>query len=329
LKFAPETATRPRRQPNLQAYEAYLRYLHHQWGFTQDSLARSRECLEQAIALDPEFALPYVGLADNQLGSTMPLMRPDQAMPRARELAERALELDPDLPEAHAMLGIVAGSFEYDWKEAERRFLLAIAREPVHWHIHNWYSFFFLCPVGRIEEARVQAELSLRLDPMSLILHYALGVVLEGQGLDAEARAAYGKALEFHPQFWWGWWQLGMHHAVHGRQDEARECAEKAFTLFPASPMTIGLQAGMLRNARETARAEETLARWPAGAYATPLARMTFHLVCGEIDDAVEWGEKAADERHPSFMSSNVRPFERLLRQSPRWPALLKRMNLA
>ncbi len=329
LKFAPETATRPRRQPNLQAYEAYLRYLYHQWGFTQDSLARSRECLEQAIALDPDFALPYVGLADNHLASTMPLMRPDQAMPRARELAERALELDPDLPEAHAMLGIVAGSFEYNWQEAERRFLLAIAREPVHWHIHNWYSFFFLCPVGRVEEARVQAELALGLDPMSQILHYAHGVVLEGQGLDAEARAAYAKALEFHPRFWWGWWQLGMHHAVHGRQDEARECAEKAFALFPASPMTIGLQAGVLHNAGETARAEETLARWPAGAHATPLARMAFHLVCGEIDTAVEWGEKAAGERNPNFIGSFVRPFERLFRQSPRWPALLRRMNLS
>jgi hypothetical protein len=45
LKFAPDPAARPRRQPNLQAYEAYLRYLHYQWGFTAESLRRSRECL--------------------------------------------------------------------------------------------------------------------------------------------------------------------------------------------------------------------------------------------------------------------------------------------
>jgi hypothetical protein len=59
VRFAP--TARPRRQPNLQAYEAFLRYRQFQWAFTPESLRRSRECLERAIALDPEYALPYVG----------------------------------------------------------------------------------------------------------------------------------------------------------------------------------------------------------------------------------------------------------------------------
>ena len=154
LQFAPDLFARPRRQPSLQAYEAYLRYLHHQWGFRPESLQRSRECLEQAIALDPEFALPYAGLADHHLASIQTGVVPaGEAMPRARELAERALQLDPDLPEAHGLLGIVAGTYDLDWKEAERRFRLATAREPVPWHVCLWHSYFFLFSVGRFEEA--------------------------------------------------------------------------------------------------------------------------------------------------------------------------------
>ena len=120
LKLNP---TPERRMPSVPAYEAYLRYRSYQWQFTPEASRRSRECLEQALALDPEFALPYVGLADYHFAlGTVGRFPSAEAMPRARELASRALEVDPDLPEAHAMLGLVNGQYDYDWAEAERRF---------------------------------------------------------------------------------------------------------------------------------------------------------------------------------------------------------------
>src|SRR4029079_6324529 len=88
-----------RRMPSLPAYEAYLRYRSYQWQFTPEASRRSRECLEQALALDPEFALPYVGLADYHFAlATVGRSPSHEAMPRARELAQRALDIDPDLP---------------------------------------------------------------------------------------------------------------------------------------------------------------------------------------------------------------------------------------
>jgi hypothetical protein len=45
--------------------------------------------------------------------------------------------------------------YERDWKEAERRFCLAMAREPVPWHVRQWHAYFCLFPVGRFEEALV------------------------------------------------------------------------------------------------------------------------------------------------------------------------------
>ena len=93
--------------------------------------------------------------------------------------------------------------------------------------------------------------------------------------------------------------------------------------------IAIGVLAGVLRNAGETARAEVLLAQFPAGSYGAPIALACFHLVCGEIDAAVDWAGKAVGERHPTFISWGVRPFEKLFRQAPGWPALLKMMNLA
>ena len=121
---------------------------------------------------------------------------------------------------------------------------------------------------------------------------------------------------------------MGLHHAIRGRHAEARDCAEKAFAIFPSSALNMGLLAGVLRNAGETARAEALLAQLPAGSYGAPVGLTCFHLVCGEIDAAVEWAGKAAGERNPTFIQGVIRPFEKLFRKSPGWPALLERMNL-
>src|SRR5262249_2060403 len=143
-----------RRMPSLPPYEAYLRYRSYQWKFTHEASQRSREGLEQALALDPDFALPYVGLADYHLAlATAGGMRADEAMPRARALWLRGLQIDPNLPEAHAMLGIVAGHYDYDWIEAERRFNVVAAREQLSPHLRQWYATFLLFATGRFEQA--------------------------------------------------------------------------------------------------------------------------------------------------------------------------------
>jgi hypothetical protein len=71
-------------------------------------------------------------------------------MPLVRDAARRALVLDPASPEANAMLGIVAGAYECDWKEAERRFRLALDRDPVPTMVLQWHAWFFLLPTGHL-----------------------------------------------------------------------------------------------------------------------------------------------------------------------------------
>jgi eukaryotic-like serine/threonine-protein kinase len=318
-----------RHVPSLAAYEAYLKYRYYQWSFTPDASRRSRECLEQALALDPTFALPYVGLADYHLAlASVGGMTAEESMPRARELAQRALELDPDLAEAHAMLGIVAGHYDFDWKECERRFDLAMAREPISAHLREWYANFFLEPLGRAGEALEHMRQVIELDPLCQMWHFVAATVLGALGRDAEAVAACERAVELDPQFWFGWWELGMRHATQGRPVPTLDCARKASAGAPWSPLSIGLLAGALEVAGETGEAKALLDRVQADPYRHPVARFCYHLVRRDKDSAVDALGRAVENRFTSIIVTSIRPFEPYLRQSSGWPALLKKMNL-
>ena len=326
VRLAPDTAAAPKRQPDLRAYEAYLRYRQHQWGWTPDALRLSRECLEQAIALDPEFALPYVGLADNYLVLTVVAMPANEAMPRARELAERALTIDADLPEAHGMLGVIAGQFDFDWRESARRFDLATTREPVPWHVRSWHSFFYLLLVGRLDEARQVAERAIEDNPLSQLLYFALAPVLEAQGRDDEARAALERACALDAGFRMGWASLGLHLAIRGHLDDARACVQHLGDF--KSPYESGLRAGLAWRAGDRDQSEALLQSWPPDVYGGPAVRAAFELVRGEVDLSVEWAGAAVDERYQSIIGMFIRANQRFLERSPGWPNLLRKMHL-
>ncbi len=125
-KFSPQPAAKPRYTPKLPAYEALLKAWHFHWKVTPESMAQAKTFFEEAIALDPQYALAQSCYADSLIGHAVTGVTPAHAvMPVVRALAQRALELDPSLPEAHATLCMIAAAYDYDWKEAARRFTLA------------------------------------------------------------------------------------------------------------------------------------------------------------------------------------------------------------
>jgi len=327
LQLAP---TSERRMPSLPAYEAYLRYRSYQWQFTPEAARRSRECLEQALTLDPEFALPYVGLADYHFALAAVGGSPShEAMPRARELARRALEIDPGLPEAHAMLGIVAGHYDYDWSEAERRFRLAVDREPLSPHLRQWYGTFLLFATGRTDEARLQLSRVIDEDPLCQMWRLMRANVLPGVGLEHEALDDARKAVELDPGFWLGWADLGLLYARRHQHPEAMQCAERAMAGAPWCPYSIGVMAAALANQGQVNEAQPLLVALRGDAYGGPVGLAVYSLARGEVEQAVEWSAKAVEQRFPAFIPRVIRAFEPSLRRSAAWPDVLKRMNLA
>ena len=326
LKLSPPSE---RRMPSIPAYEAYLKYRFYQWRFTPEDSQRSRECLEQALSLDPGFALPYVGLADYHLAlAAVGAMPSLEAMPRARELAMRALEIDPELPEAHAMLGIVASVLDFDWHELERRIQVATAREPLSPHLRQWKAYFFLFSIGRPDEAAQHVARIIDDDPLCQMWHYTKALTLAALGREDEALDATRRAVELDSQFWIGWMLQSLLHSVQGRHAESLHCAEKAIAAAPWAPIANGAMAAALANTGRPADAEPMLDGLRSNASTGPLGMAYYSLARGDIDGAVEWAGAAADQRVASLVTIVIRPFEPRLRTSPGWPALLKKLNL-
>ena len=326
LKLSPPSE---RRMPSIPAYEAYLKYRFYQWRFTPEDSQRSRECLEQALSLDPGFALPYVGLADYHLAlAAVGAMPSLEAMPRARELAMRALEIEPDLPEAHAMLGIVASVLDFDWHELERRIQVATAREPLSPHLRQWKAYFFLFSIGRPDEAAQHVARIIDDDPLCQMWHYTKALTLAALGREDEALDATRRAVELDSQFWIGWMLQSLLHSVQGRHAESLHCAEKAIAAAPWAPIANGAMAAALANTGRPADAEPMLDGLRSNASSGPLGMAYYSLARGDMDGAVEWAGAAADQRVASLVTIVIRPFEPRLRTSPGWPALLKKLNL-
>ena len=157
---------------------------------TAGMLARFKELLERAIELDPKF-----GLAHSFLGmyytmqANLSLSPAREVVPLALAAEHAALRVDPSLPEAHALLAVCIGGYEYDWIEAERHWRLAMAREPVSRDVRFWYGNHHLLPIGRTAEAVEAMEWGLQEDPLNLLYRHILarGLRLAGRLDDAEA----------------------------------------------------------------------------------------------------------------------------------------------
>jgi serine/threonine protein kinase/Tfp pilus assembly protein PilF len=321
VKLSVEPAARRRHEPNPAAHEAYLKALYHFGKLRPESLALCKEYFKQAIALDPEFALAHCGYADYFALLSILSVPANEVIPQVRDEARKALEIDPSLPEAHAMLGMVAGVYDCDWKEAERHFRLAMACDPVPPFVRAWYGCFYLLQMGRPEDAVRQLEQALKEDPLNIMWLMVLAASLWIAGRLAEAQAEARKALEFDENNGWALLYLAIIPARQGKWTEALPFAEKA---APMITPAIGCLAGVLKRMGEVNRAEELLQKlMPGETYGTALGLCYFHLACGEIDRAADWLEKAIKQRHP-----NAFAIASLFRASSRWPTLAKLMNL-
>jgi eukaryotic-like serine/threonine-protein kinase len=159
---------------NPEAYQLYLKGRFFLNGGARDSQKKSIEYFQQAITLDPTFALGYAGMADayTLLGATFDAsLPPREAMPKARTSAQKALEIDPSLSEAHTSLAWIKYRFDWDWRGAEDDFRQAILLNPNNAQAHHWYADY-LTAMGRFDEALAEIGRARELDPFSLFINW-------------------------------------------------------------------------------------------------------------------------------------------------------------
>ena len=323
---------RPRRRrikPGLPAYEAYLKGRHHSYQITPDSLARAKEYFEQAISLDPKFAQPYSELARLCVSFAISGLRPaSEVMPRLQVLAQKALDIDPSLAEAHSSLGLRAFLFDYDWNEAERRFSLALARDPVPALVCMDYTLYSVA-LGRAGQAEERMRRAVEAEPLLVFPRIHLGFIFLSMGRYQEAEGEYRTINELAPNYSFGWTFLGVVHFGRGEMNDAMRCFERACSLEPFRASATGTLAALLARAGERDRAMEVLNRLgPPERYGVSMAWALFHLYQGETDKAADWFDKSIDQRDPAAVLWVRTNLTGAIRSSHRWPGLAKKMNL-
>jgi adenylate cyclase len=185
---------------NGEAYHLYLEGRYHWNKRTARELEKALGYFNDAISLDPNYALAYAGLADTYV--LLPLYREEplrETMPRAREAATKSLRLDSNLVEAHAALGL-ANTYESDFTGAEREFKLAIELNPNYAMAHTWYGVM-LAYMARHGEALIELQRALEIDPLSLICNVRYGEGLFYARRYEEAIAQLEKTIELDSDF--------------------------------------------------------------------------------------------------------------------------------
>lgn len=334
LKLTPQQQARLDSPPwvNPEAHDAYLKG-RFRWNMrTPDSLQRSIELFDEAIAKDPEYALAYAGLADayGLLSSTpYDTVPPREGKPRAIAAAMRALALDDTIAEAHTALARDKWYYEWDWAAAEREFQRAIELNPGYATARQWYAEY-LWVTARPEEALTQIQQALELDPFSLIMHLALGRHFYLTRQYDQAISQFQETIEMNPNFFLGHFDLGFVYVQVGRYEDAISEFQQAIRLYPGSPVCVGglgyayARAGQDREARQTLAQLRQLSEQR---YVPALYLAAIYAGLGEMDRAFGWLEKAYGERSNYLVYLNLEPPFDPLRSDPRFQALLRRMN--
>lgn len=228
LKLTPQEKAQlsSARPVNPAAYEAYVRGRYDVARMTRADLERGLAKLREAIALDPNFALPYDGIANYYLVADEFFLSPSESMPQAKEAVSRVLELDDGSPQPHNSLGMVHYWFEWDWQAAEKEFRRAIALSPNYALAHSYLGWTFATQ-RRFEEAYVEMKRAEELDPRSPETSSFLGWVLYFMGRYDDAARQLHKTIAMDPTFWPAHVYLGRVYEQQGKLAEAlRECEE-------------------------------------------------------------------------------------------------------
>ena len=326
IKLGVEAARALAKKPT-ESSEAHRLYLLGRYEFGKYGEAgwtSSIRYYEEALKLDPNYALAYCGLADTYAYMGGVVMPSKEAVVKEKEFAQRALQLEPQLAEAHLSLACaLAGAF--DWRNAQIEFDRAIELNPnLAWayEIYAWFlgglgrldeaiakdkkaieldplnSFFqaalayFLYHARRYDDAIVQIRRTLELDPASTLAHHLLGCCLLWKGDTAGAIAEFQRSKIMVTGAWYQG-LLGYAYAISGNRPKAEQ---------------------ILRELEEMAKRQ----------YVNSTAFADIHLGLGEKEKALDWLEKSYQDQESACWYLTVDPIYDSVRSEPRFQALVQ-----
>jgi TolB-like protein/DNA-binding winged helix-turn-helix (wHTH) protein/Tfp pilus assembly protein PilF len=340
LALPPQTLERisAKHPVNAEAQVAYLLGLQALNQRTREGFTNAIAEFQRAITIDPNYALPYAGLARSYaLSPIMGGAKLAEVMPKARAAASRAIALDSALADAHAVLAMVAGHYDYDWDTAEREFRRALELNPSSADAHFFYSNSYLSPFGHHDEAIAELQRAMELDPLSLPIQAFLGRTYVWARRYDDALAQFRKIGEMSPDLALNHERLSHLYAYLNRYDEAIEEDAKARTLSGDNVDSVFAKKDALRRAfvehgprgfwqglLELSKAPQN----PPEAYTDHWGVAIIYAQLGDKNKALDALEEAYSERNFMLTEIAVEPALDPLRSEPRFKALLQRVGL-
>ena len=306
---------------NPEAYENYLKGRYFWNKRTADGLKKASYYFNRAIEGDPNYSLPYTGLADIHQLSDHPQL--------AREEVQKALDLDDQLPEAHNSLARLLYLFNRDWEGADREFKRALELDHNYAPAHHWYSMY-LAVEGRKEQALAEAEKASELDPLSPVVGANLAKILQEAGQNDKAIEQAKKTLDLEPD-------SAVTHAVLGVVYQDKRMYAEAITEYKRA-LQLGGPPGEVRGLLGYAYAvsgnrtdaekiiAELKALWPRHTHAALDLAVVFSGL-GDKENALYWLEKAQEMHVSDLIGIRQDSHFVEVRSDPRFQALVQRVD--
>jgi TolB-like protein/Flp pilus assembly protein TadD len=318
-----------RHTDNADAYQAYLKGLYFLAKRTGKACKKGIEYFEQAILIDPKYALAYAGVADCYvvLGTVFPSRECNR---KGEKACLSALALDPELAEAHASLGYVR-TRQWNWSGAEEEFKRAIELNPNYASAHSGYAIC-LIEIGRYDEALAEIQRAHALDPLSLIINCQAGSLLYLARRYDNAIEQLRKTLALDEGFAIAHFCLGYCYEAQRKYKESIAAYQRArrglgnMPELPASLARVEALSGKKYHALQTV---ERLKRLRKSRYVQPNFIALIYAALGDIEEAFRWLERAYEERDEDLALLKVDPRFDGLRADPRFKSLMERVGLA
>jgi serine/threonine-protein kinase len=333
-ELSPNERSRIGRPPtaDLEAYQLYLQGRQSFTKFTPEGYRQSIALFEQAIARDPKFALAHTALAYayTQLAVEGVVgWEPEPTYRRAKDAAAKALALDDGLGEAHGIAGLLRFVCDFDWAGAEKELRLALDLSPGSADVHD--HFGWLCSsLGRYDEAIRAVRRARELDPLAHRSDVASELMRAGRYEEALQEAA--RIIELDPNYSRGQSVLGWAHLWMGRHAEGLAAMERAVAVSPGNTMflaQLGQAYAMTGDAEKARTVLGELQRLAGEQYVSPYHFAYVYTGLGEQDAAIDWLERAYEQRAGALYGIKGSFLFAGLREHPRFVALLRKMNLA
>lgn len=322
------TSARP---VNPEAYLSYLRGRLHWNKRTEEGMKKGLELFEQALDKDPSYALSHAGVAEcyNMMGF-WGVAAPHEVSPKAKAAASKALDIDENLAESHAARGWVQFAYAWDWAGAEKELQCAIELNPGYATAHQWYSHLLVYQ-GRINEALVEVQRTLALDPLSLVMNSSAAYVHILAHRFEEAEEKVRSTIELEANFPPAQLFLGRIYEETGRIGEALDALRKAVAISGEMARFLSGLGHGYAVAGQCAEAQKVLDKLVEMARQRYVSAYDFAVVYAglrESEPVFAWLEKAYEERSTWLALLKVDSRFDAFRSDLRFEQLLMRLGL-